>query len=203
MLSKVVSGLIIAILLAPSANASLITFSNTTVLPGGDGTQLGHATSVDGHKLFFSHNLYPQHPDGWYRVGGSVSNWFGEHNEYFEFENEVTLNSFNITSRYFDTLSSMTIRYYDDALSLIGSNTISSPTNGNWHTVSPILNGVFRMEFDFAGGTNTYGDGRTHQWLGVTNVDFNANAAVPEPASLALLGLGLAGIGFARARRQR
>ncbi|MCW8945656.1 MAG: PEP-CTERM sorting domain-containing protein [Sedimenticola sp.] len=200
MLKKILGGLLITLLSVPIANASIIIFDNVTVLAGGDGHQLSHATSSDGYRLNLSHNLYAENPDGWYRAGGGVSNWFGEHNEYFEFENEVTLNSFDIMSRYFDDLSSMIIRFYDDTLSLIGSETIDSPVNNDWHSITTVRTGVFRMEFDFVGGRNTYGLGRTHQWLGVNNVDFTASPSisVPEPITLTLFGIGIAGIGFAR-----
>ena len=43
-----------------------------------------------------------------------------------------------------------------------------------------------------------------HGWntSGATQVMFNFSSAVPEPGTLALLGIGLAGMGLARRRRK-
>ena len=77
--------------------------------------------------------------------------------------------------------------------------------DGTWHSYnltfsSPIGQQVHLMFEDFSGSGNVAGDAF------FDNIQFNDSqevGSVPEPASLALLGLGLAGIGFSRRKNQK
>ncbi len=70
--------------------------------------------------------------------------------------------------------------------------------------------GLFEPDFDIAGGKlanltfgvdPTIGDLATDDFDGQTNVTAMPVTPVPEPATMAVVGLGLAGIAFARKRR--
>jgi hypothetical protein len=65
----------------------------------------------------------------------------------------------------------------------------------NWTPVGVLFAGVARS-IDFGGAAN---------FIGFDDITFGSDkpGVVPEPGSLALLGLGLAGLGIARWRKRR
>lgn len=87
---------------------------------------------------------------------------------------------------------------------LLGASTYSrtitvsstSPTYFNLNFLD-----IDRLNFSSFGGTETPGfSGRGAHFV-LDNFTYNETVSVPEPTSMALLGLGLAGVGFARKKK--
>lgn len=83
---------------------------------------------------------------------------------------------------------------------LVGTQTIIVDTTGpTWWNVG--LNGIDELIFSSYGGTNA-GLGNPGEQFAMDNFTYDFHQPIPEPASLTLLGLGLAGL-VARTRRSR
>ncbi len=195
-----------ALAMSFTANAGMITFDDTTTIDGIRIDTAGNGVATVSRDLYtYSDGMRLVYNGG--NGGKYAGGWYGEHGQYLQFDNAYFLDSLDVkleTIGEYWLVNSIIVSALDNGLNLLSQQTVMSPAYNLWTTLNFGMANVSRIVIDFTGGGNSYGLGRTHAWIGVDNISYSNNvAAVSEPGSLALLGAGLAGIGFARRRRTR
>ena len=157
--------------------------------------------------IAFSNNLYT-HNDGFFATESAATNNYGEHNQYFTFNNPVSLTS--IDFKKYATLTyvnNVEVTVFDTLLNLI--DTQSFVLTDQWNTINFGVNDASLVNINFLGkGFNYYNDGRDHSWWMIDNISFDTSnnlypvSNVPVPAAAWLFGTALIGlIGFGKRRK--
>ena len=204
---KALTILTLGLWVTQSANATVLTFDDLTPLTASPSTianSYGGLNWTDMGYLNSSH--YSGGTSGY--VGGTV---FGDYVAFNEFARVATVsdglfdfNSAYLASAWNDNLS-VTVQGFLGGTELYNvtvNNLQYSQTQGATATlVNFDFLGIDSLVFTSFGGTDADandGGGGTHFVMD----NFTFNATVPEPATLALLSLGLFGIGAARRFRK-
>lgn len=185
-MNNLIKAAVIAVSLsAAAANATVLTFHSSPATTFADGT--------------LSTNLSGRHPDGFYTVNATTAyNGYGQTGESITFNSAKQLNVLTVSQ--FSGLNGVTVALYNNSGNLITQQTADFLTNPGAHTLTFNTNDVAKVVFNNIGGSNVYGDGRMAGWYYLSNVTYSDNVAVPEPATLAVFGLGMMGLAAARRR---
>lgn len=171
---------------------------------GHESTQAGGAIGSDyiGSGVVFTNAYYSLRNGLDWASGEPHSNYDGIPNQpitgYFV---GGTTNSLAATIKYPDGGVTTTLRVFDISGHLVGQHQWQYGTNRN--IISILANGIASFEFIWGHANPSYND----DVIGLDDITYEAltptnnNQSVPEPGTLALLGLGLAGIGLGRRRK--
>lgn len=197
---------LILLMLAGTANAALITgVTATTNMGSGFGTDI--VNTVNGIGLS-SLDLTATHAgtlpnNSWVSSGTTTGSIF------FDFGQSFLVDSFSFWNQNgggpgasgSTGINSLNILYSVDGISfssLFAGSSIFSQVTGTNASPEIISFSVVNARYFRFDVLSNHGD---INQTGFAEIAFNDTTSVPEPASIALLGLGLAGIGFSRKKK--
>ncbi len=171
-----------------SGSESVEDFSSLGSAPGAGAFSLGDLT--------FSESSYGTGGPGWRLLSccstpipdNVLTDNAGISNIFIDFSTLYTRVGLDVG--FFGQSAQYDVSFYDSSMSLLG--VVSGMTNNNaffagWESTS----GIARISIAETSGDN-------HYVGGIDNIRFENATSVPEPTSIALLSLGLVGLGFSR-----
>ncbi len=122
-------------------------------------------------------------------------NWNGPQSLWIDFKSLVNFTGGDFAIGYQSAFAASTIQLfgYDASDSLIGTSTLLALTEP-FQTLSTNFLGIQYLEIRA---------NADYKWFAVDNLLINETASVPEPGSLALMSLGMIGLGFTARRKHR
>jgi len=199
---------------APAANASVITFDSlgATQVPGSTGTGIGftHFSTVSAAVVSGFKFLNTAAGRNAYIIGPAYQNLSPTSSQSYNGSDYWIAYSFTMSAADQSTFSLASIDIGNWTAALVTTTLTGTRADGSTVTkdVSATYSNRTRAD-DFSHVTLTGFDNLKSvsfsqaggSYIAIDNVTINA-AAVPEPASLALLGLGIAGMGVLRRRKK-
>lgn len=198
-----------------SANATVLSFEDLTTR--NNFSALGISNTYQGYSWGYGYGAgvasrtFANSPTGWASAtvtNSAVSpapsgmsgtsyawNWNGPQSLWIDFHTATNISSVdlaNLSSAYGGgNASSIQLFGYDAANNLLSTSSILSLTS-TFQTLTANLSGINFLEI--RANANS-------QWFSIDNLTVNQNT-VPEPGSIALLGIGIMGAAFTRRRNK-